>query len=471
MPFDLKNAITWNTIDRLASQLIYAVVGIILANLLSREDYGLLGALTVFQAFAIIFCDSGFGAALLRKKETTQVDYSTVFWFNLIVAIAIYIILWLCAPLIADFFHDRRLIPLSKVMFLTFVANALSIVQVNRLTREMNTRPVAVANSVALIVSGAIGIAMAFTGFGVWALVWQALSMAIVKTAWLWLSVHWVPSLCFSKESLRSIWRIGMSVFSSSILNTLCQNIYSLVIGAYYSLASLGLYTQADKWSKMPTASFSQILTSSFVPHLARYQDNPEQFGHETRRINRWTAMFALPLLVLMAACGTPIFHLLFGTKWDDAIILFQILSLRGVFVIFIGLFSNYLLAKGYGKSLVVAEIVKDGMIFVALLSTVFSRNLDLLVWGQMFASVATFLFMLLQLRRKQLLRLRTFAADILPYLIATLISAAAALTILTLMGSAERLYALLALLTAGSIAAVLYLLLLKITSSVRSEH
>lgn len=462
MASDLKNALTWNTVDRLASQLIYAVVGIILANLLTREDYGLVGALTVFQAFAIIFADSGFGAALLRKKDVSQQDYSTVFWFNLTVSLLIYMILRVGAPLIADIFHDRRLIPLSKVMFLTFVANALSIVQVNRLTREMNTRPIAVANSVALILSGAIGVWMAFTGYGVWALVWQSLSMAVIKTAWLWITIRWLPSLCFSKDSLRSIWRIGMSVFSSSALNTLCQHIYSLVIGAFYSLSSLGLYTQADKWSKMPTASFSQILTSSFVPHLARYQDDPVSFRRETGRINRWTAMVALPLLTLMAVCGTPIFHLLFGTRWDDAIILFRILSLRGIFVIFIGLFGNYLLAKGYGKSLLIAEIVKDGMIVIALFSTIFTRSLDLLVWGQMGASAATFLFMIFQLRRKVLLNLRGFLADILPYLLATLLSSLAAGFLISLTEGSERVGALLSLLLAGSVAGVLYLICLK---------
>ena len=146
---DLKQktagTLKWNTVDRVASQVLYGVVGIVLANVISQEDFGLVGALLVFQAFAIIFADSGFGAALLRQKHTSEKDYSTVFWFNLIVSITIYFILWFCAPLIADIFQkDRRLIPLSKVMFITFVLNALAIVQTNRLMKLLDVKMIAI---------------------------------------------------------------------------------------------------------------------------------------------------------------------------------------------------------------------------------------------------------------------------------------------------------------------------------------
>ncbi|MDE6794797.1 MAG: oligosaccharide flippase family protein, partial [Muribaculaceae bacterium] len=142
-------SLKWNTIDRLASQVLYGVVGVVLANVLSQEDFGLVGALLVFQAFAIIFADSGFGAALLQSKDPTEEDYSTVFWFNLVVSVGIYWLLWFGAPLIADIFQgDRRLIPLSKVMFLTFVLNALAIVQTNRLMKRMDVKMIAVSNLV-----------------------------------------------------------------------------------------------------------------------------------------------------------------------------------------------------------------------------------------------------------------------------------------------------------------------------------
>ena len=254
-----------------------------------RRISGLVGALLVFQAFAIIFADSGFGAALLQRKDPTEEDYSTVFWFNLIVSVGIYWILWFAAPLIADIFqHDRRLIPLSKVMFLTFVLNALAIVQTNRLMKRMDVKMIAVSNLVAQTGGGLLGIALALAGYGAWALVWQSVALAGIKTGILWATGRWLPTSWIKIESFRKIWRIGLSVFSSSMLNTLFLTIYSFVIGAFYSLKSLGVYTQADKWSKMGSASISQVLTASFVPLLSRFQDNPDDFRRYVRRINRF---------------------------------------------------------------------------------------------------------------------------------------------------------------------------------------
>lgn len=386
------DTIKWNTIDRVSSQVLYAVVGVILANILSPEDFGLVGALLVFQAFAILFVDSGFGAALLQRKEPTEKDYSTVFWFNLAVSIGVYVILFFCAPIIADIFQgDRRLIPLSKVMFLTFILNGLAIVQTNRLMKRMDVKQIAIANVIGLVVSGGIGITLAFTGFGPWALVWQYVSLAAVKTGWLWITGHWWPSAGFHLDSLKKIWRIGLSVFSSSTLNTLCQNIYSFIIGAFYNLSALGYYTQADKWSKMGSASISQILTSSFVPLLSRVQDDGEAFRRYVTRINRFTAFILFPVMLGIATLGAPLFHTLFGHKWDAAIVLFQLLTIRGIFVVLISLYSNYLLSLGFGKRLFAIELVKDGLILAAIFSTVWFGSVPILVWGQLIASVITY--------------------------------------------------------------------------------
>lgn len=393
-PLKLRTARTlkWNTIDRLASQVLYGVVGIVLANLLSQEDFGLVGALLVFQAFAIIFADSGFGAALLQRKDPTEEDYSTVLWFNLIVSVSIYWILWFCAPLIAAFFEgDQRLIPLSKVMFLTFVLNALAIVQTNKLMKRMEVKMIAISNLVAQIAGGALGIVLALRGYGAWALVWQSVALAAIKTAILWITGHWLPSCWMKKESFQRIWRIGLSVFSSSMLNTAFLYVYSFVIGGWYSLRQLGVYSQSDKWSKMGTASLSQVLTSSFVPLLSRVQDNADDFKRYVKKINRFTAFILFPAMLGLAVVGEPLFHALFGNKWDAAIILFQILCVRGIFVVMISLYGNYLLAKGYGKRLFVIEVVKDSAIAVAIAATIWFHSLEALVWGQLAASAVTY--------------------------------------------------------------------------------
>ncbi len=406
----------WNTIDRVSQQVALAVIGVVLANLLSREDYGLTGVIAMFQAFAIVFVDSGFGAALLQKKETDERDYSTVFWFNIAVAVGIYIILWFAAPLIADFFRSERLVLLSRVMFLSFILNALGIVQTNRLMKQMEVRQIALSNLAGLAVSGAVGIWLAVTGWGVWALVWQTVSLAFVKTAWLWLAVRWRPVWVFSRESMRSIRRVGMGVFSSSLLNTFFLNLYTFVIGRW-SLGMLGVYTQADKWSKMGTASLSQIITATFVPLLSRFQDNAAEFVRYVRRVDRFAALTVVPLMAGLAMIATPLFHTLFGTKWDDAIPLFQILSLRGVFIIFISVYNNYLLAAGRAGSLVVVETVKDVTMLAALAVTVFIGTVEALVWGQMVASALTWVYVLLLTSRKTACRVRYMLADMVPAL------------------------------------------------------
>lgn len=205
----------WNTIDRVSSQVLYAVTGIVLANVLSKEDFGLIGVIGIFQAFAVLFVDSGFGASLLQKKCPTEQDYSTIFWFNLVISIVVYAVLWFCAPLIADFFNDNRLILLSRVMFLNFILTALTIIQTNRLMKQMNVKQIAISNVVGLALSGGLGIWLALTGFGAWALVWQTLVLSLVKCVWLWMTGGWIPKLLFSLISMKSVYRIGLGVFTA----------------------------------------------------------------------------------------------------------------------------------------------------------------------------------------------------------------------------------------------------------------
>lgn len=422
---DTARTLKWNTVDRLASQVLYGVVGLVLANVVSKEDFGLVGALLVFQSFAIIFADSGFGAALLQKKEPTEEDYSTVFWFNLIVSVAIYWILWAGAPLIAGIFHDGRLEPLSKAMFLTFVFNALAIVQTNRLMKRMDVKMIAISNIVGQVTGGALGIVLALNGYGAWALVWQSVSLAGVKTLILWLTGHWMPTCFIRMESLRKIWRIGFSVFSSSMLNTVFLNVYSFVIGAFYSIRSLGIYTQADKWSKMGTASMSQVLTATFVPLLSKFQDDADDFRRYVRRINRFTAFVLFPALIGLASVGGSLFHACFADKWDASVVLFQILCVRGVFVVLTSLYGNYMLAKGYGKRLFLIEVVKDSAIAVAILATVWSGSVEMLVWGQLAASLLTWVIIAWVAGSAIGYPVRRMCADLVPFAGASIVMAA----------------------------------------------
>lgn len=427
MSSELKNktakTLKWNTIDRVATQVLYGLSGIVLANLLSKEDFGLVGVLAVFQSFAILFVDSGFGAALLQKKEPDNDDYSTVFWFNLGVSAAIYAILYFSAPYIAGFFNAPPLTAMSRVMFLTFVLTGFGIVQTNRLMKKMDVKQIAIADLFALSVSACLGIILALTGFGAWALVWQSVALAALKSGWLWATGHWCPKPIFSRRSLHDIKKIGLSVFTTQFFNTLFINIYPFVIGKWYSLPQLASYNQADKWSKMGSASLSQIFTSSFVPLLSKVQDDIATCHRYMQRIDRFSALLAFPGLVILAACGESIFHFLFGTKWDAAIPLFQILCIRGIGIVFISLYSNFMMSLGYGKQLVIVEIVKDVSTIVALLATVFTMSLEIIVWGQLAATLATWILAAALASRTTGYHLSRFLSDIFPFAFSSLVA------------------------------------------------
>lgn len=433
MKLRTARTIKWNVIDRVSSQVLYAVTGIVLARILSQEDFGLVGAVMVFQAFATLFVDSGFSYALLQRKSPTRTDYSTVLWFNIGVAVLIYIVLWFAAPLIASCFqNDERLILLSRVMFISFIINAATIVQTNRLMKRMDVRMVAVSNVAGLVVSAFVGIYLAVVGYGAWAVVWQTITLATVKALLLWITSHWLPLLTFSWQSLKSVFNVGSAVMVSSFLNVLFQNIFSFFIGNRVSLVSLGYYTQADKWSKMGVASLSQILTSSFLPVLSQFQDDQARFNRATAKMNRFTAYLLFPIMGFLIVMSEPLFHMLFGTKWDASIILFQLLLLRGIFVVLSALYNNYILALGKARLMVYMELLRDGAAIIALVATLpviawstpddLTLGVKIMLIGQVIASAITFVVTIIIIARITGRSSWNFIGDLLPYIAETII-------------------------------------------------
>lgn len=419
-------AVKWNLVDKLASQVLYAVTGIVLARLIAPDEFGLVGAVLVFQAFASLFVDSGFAAALIQRKSPTERDYSTVFWFNMIMAAGLYLLLSACAPLIARWYQgDMRLVPLARAMFLTFILNAAGIVQTNRMVKQLTVKPVAIANCIGLALGGVIGIYLAVTRRDAWALVWQQVASAGFRTGLLWVFVKWRPMFFMSWEILRSFFAVGSGVMIQSLLNTIFQNIYGFFIGNRLGFAPLGIYTQADKWSKMASASLSQVLTSSFLPALSAVQDEPERFANMSRTLHRSTAAILFPAFGWAIVASAPIFHLLFGTKWDAAIVLFQIMMGRGIITVLCGLNCNFMLAKGRARLLVVSEVVRDSAAMVALVASFpfLARpdGLALMLWGQVGASALTFVVTLAMTARVIGRRLTALLADLLPMGLCTL--------------------------------------------------
>lgn len=421
-------ALKWNIIDRISTQLLYAVTGIVLARELSQEAFGLIGALLIFQSFALLMVDSGFSFALIQRKSPDDHDYSTVFWFNLIIAVGAYIVLWFLAPVISGWFgHSDELIDLGRVMFLSFIINALAIVQTNRLMKQMNVRPIAIANFVSLITGGIVGIVMAIEGFDAWAIVCQTLTLNAVKTIWLWVYCRWVPLREMSISRLKGFFKVGSGMMGTSFLNILFQNIYSFFIGNRAGLVPLGYYTQADKWSKMGVTSLTQIITSTFLPTLSEVQDDRNRFARIVSTINRATAMLVLPGVAALVMMAPEIFHIVLGTKWDASIILFQLLLVRGVFTITNTLYNNYMLALGNSKSIFRLELMRD---LIALLGIVVCLpyialttpdnpviGLKILLYGQIFASAVTTVATLVITSRVTGISILKYMADCQAYL------------------------------------------------------
>ncbi|MDE5646584.1 MAG: lipopolysaccharide biosynthesis protein [Muribaculaceae bacterium] len=373
------DSVKWNIFDRAGTQILYGVTGIILARLLSVEDFALVGAILVFQAFASLMIDSGFMPALLQRKAPTCLDYSSVLWFNILAAVVIYIILYFAAPLIAAWYGgETRLIPLSRVMFLSFIINATALVPANRFNKQLNLRPVATANAAGLIAGAAVGIWGAFAGHGAWALVWQTLVLGTVKSIFLWTAARWKPMMRMSWKSLRSFFAVGGSMLFTSFLNTLFQNIYSFIIGNRIGMTPLGCYTQADKWSKMGIMSLVQVFQSSFMPALSDAQNEPERFTAIARRLNRFTAYVTFPAMIFLSVMATPLFHALFGPKWDAAVPLFQLLLVRGIFYLITTSYNNYIVARGQARLIVKVEIVRDITAFIALAATLPVMGLEI---------------------------------------------------------------------------------------------
>ena len=407
------------------------MTGIVLARLLSQEDFGMVGAVAVFQAFASLFVDSGFSYALIQRKHPTRLDYSTVLWFNMIMSGALYVVLFFGAPLIADCFQgDQRIIPISRVMFISFILNASAIVQTNRLMKQMKVKMVAVSNSAGLFAGAIVGIYLAVAGYGAWAIVWQTLTLNFTKSLVLWLTSGWTPLWRFSMQSLRSFFSVGSGMMFSSFLNVLFQNIYSFFIGNRAGLRQLGYYTQGDKWSKMGISSISQVLTSSFLPALSQVQDDPERFARVTSKMNRFTSYLLFPAMGFLTIMAEPIFHFLFGTKWDPSIILFQLLLLRGVFTVLTSLYNNYVIALARTSLVVAMETLRDGAALLFLLCALpFVADtrpgdpvwgIRLLLWGQIAASFIAWLVMVIKTAPVCGRRVVDFLRDSAPYLAET---------------------------------------------------
>ncbi len=311
--------IGWSAADTFLGNGVTFLVGLVLARILSPAEYGLIGIVTIFTVVLGGIVDSGFTSALIRKKETTDEDYNTMFFTNMAISLLVYGLLWVGAPAIAHFFNKLELVKITRVTGLMLIFQATSITQVTILTKRLDFRTKTKASFVAALISGIIGISMALTGCGVWSLVGQKLSNTLIYSVCLWVLNRWWPNGTFSKDSFRYMWGFGWKMMLSGILNNTWNQLYQVVVGKFYSPATLGQYSRAKEYANIFSSNLTSIVDRVTFPVLAEVQDNKERIISAYRRVIKTTMFVTVVCLFALGATAEPLLNTLIGPQWHEA--------------------------------------------------------------------------------------------------------------------------------------------------------
>jgi O-antigen/teichoic acid export membrane protein len=359
----LKNrtvrGVIWSSVERFSVQGVQFLVMLIIARILDPKDFGLVGMLTVFIAVAQTLIDSGFSQALIRKMDRTDMDNSTVFYFNIVVSLFLYLLLCLIAPWVAGFYNEPQLCLLMRVLCLIVVINSFALVQRAIYTATLNFRTQAKASFIAAFVSGGFGIYLALNGYGVWTLVFQQLTNAIIVTALMWFYSSWHPKMLYSWNSFRELFTFGSKLLVSALLNTVYNNVYILVIGKLFTADILGQYTQADRFTKLPSSNLSEVLHRVSYPVLCSIQDEDERLKRDYRMFLSLSAFIIFPMMCGLAGVAYPLVELLIGEKWHFAATLIIPICFSLMWYPVHGLNLNILQVKGRSDLFLRLEIIK----------------------------------------------------------------------------------------------------------------
>lgn len=360
---DLKHetvsGIIWSFMDSFASQGITFIIGIVLARLLSPAEFGLIGIITIFIAISSSFINSGFAAALVRKQNCTDKDYSTVFYFNLLVGIIFYFILFFSAAELSSYFKEPQITILVQVLGIILIIDSLSIVQRTILTKRINFKLQTKISIIASIVSGIIALIMAFKGYGVWSLVAKQISQQAINASLLWVWNKWQPSFIFSIKSFRELFTFGYKLLISSLIDTIYRNVYYLIIGKYFSAKELGFYTRADQFQSLPSSNLQSIIGRVSYPVLSSMQNDLPRLKSNYKKLIRSTMFITFVLMLGMAAVAKPMIITLIGEKWSESIIYLQMLCFVGMMYPLHSLNLNMLQVLGRSDLFLKLEIIK----------------------------------------------------------------------------------------------------------------
>jgi O-antigen/teichoic acid export membrane protein len=361
------SALIWSFIERVGALSIQAIILIFLARLLQPRDFGLIGMMMFFIAIANTFLDSGFGAALIQKKGADQTDYSTIFYFNLLVSIFLFVAMFFSAPFIAQFYNEPKLIPLTRLLSFNLIINGLGLIQNILLIKKIDFRTQTNVSLIAIFIAGIIGITLAYRGFGVWSLAIQAVSMNLIRTMCLWFYGKWYPSLVFSFIALKNLFGYGSKLLASGLLETFFQNIYLLVIGKVFSAKDLGFYTQAKKIQEMPVANLSAIVGKVIFPVFSSIQDETARLKSGYKKSLKIMVFVSFPIMLGLIVIAEPVIKIFLTEKWLPSVPYIQLLALSGMLYNLQTTNLNILKVKGRSDLVLRLEVIKKMIIVIAI--------------------------------------------------------------------------------------------------------
>lgn len=362
----------WRFAERAGAQIVSFIVSIILARLLSPSDYGTIALVNVFVAVLNVFVDSGLGSALIQKKDADNLDFSTVFFTNVVFCTALYVAIYFCAPLIAAFYEDESLIVLTRVLSLTVVISGVRNVQQAYVSKNFMFKKFFFATLIGTIGSAVVGIWMAYSGYGVWALVAQQLLNVLLGTIFLWISVRWRPQFKFSFSRLKGLFSFGWKLLASSFLDTVFSKIRQLLIGKIYSAEDLAYYNKGDMFPSVIANNINNSIDSVLFPAMSDVQDKKESVKAMTRRAIKTSVFIMAPLMMGLAFTADNFVEILLTAKWLPCVFYLRIFCITFMFYPIHSANLNAIKAMGKSDVFLKLEIIKKLVNLALLLSTIF---------------------------------------------------------------------------------------------------
>lgn len=353
------SGLLWSFIDHFAQLGLTFFIGVILARLLTPSEFGLIGMVMIFVGLSQSLVDSGFTQALIRKKNCTQADYSTVFYFNLLMGSVLYLLLFFCAPSISLFFEEPKLTLIVRVISFGILINAFSIVQRAILTKELNFKLQTKLSIISTLISSIIALVMAYNEYGVWSLVYKSLLGFLFTSLFLWIWNKWKPSLVFSLNSFKEMFSFGYKLMLSGLIDGLYRNVYLIVIGKYFSAADLGFYTRAEQFNNLPSQNITGVIQRVSYPVLTKIQDDLPRLKSTFQKIIKSTMLLTFTSMIILAATAKPLILTLIGEKWMPSVIYLQLLSFIGMQIPLHAINLNMLQVIGRSDLFLKLEIVK----------------------------------------------------------------------------------------------------------------